>query len=87
MTEVCGDTSDDDAFHDVNSILYTVQPTAGILSKIIYAFLSENLALFTLTSFTASEPKTYKKNINSRNGTENKMESNRNLKTQKGQMT
>ena len=51
MTEVCGDTSDDDAFHDVNSILYTVQPTAGILSKIIYAFLSENLALFTLTSF------------------------------------
>ena len=80
------DTSEHAVFHDVNSILYTAYPMAGILLKVINVFRSENLALFTVTSSHCIRKSTKKKQ-KLRNKMEPKMESNRKFKTQTGEKT
>ena len=46
MVEAGGHTKEHDVFHDLNS----PYPMTAILIKVINVFLSENLALFTVTS-------------------------------------
>ena len=72
MAEVGGHTSENDVFHDVNSILYTAYTMAVIFLKVINVFRSENLALFTVTSIHCIR-KSIKKKI--RNRMEPEMES------------
>ena len=62
IAEVGGHTSEHDAFHDVNSILYTAYPLAGILLKVIKVFCSENLAVFTVISIHCIRKSTKNRN-------------------------
>ena len=62
MTEVSGHISElvnvITVFHHANSDLYTITniyPKAGMSQKAIAVFQSENVALFTVFAFTASD--------------------------------